>query len=108
MFPFAPSCNLMYRREALEAVGGFDERFDAYDACDLNTRLARTVGGRLAFAPRALVLHVHRPDWGGWWASLAVTSSACYGSIRRGSSIDSISWNVSRTARPKSMSAPVS
>ena len=67
LFPFAPSCNLMYRREALEAVGGFDDRFDAYDACDLNTRLVRAMGGRLAFAPRALVLHVHRPDWGGYW-----------------------------------------
>lgn len=67
LFPFAPSCNLMYRRQALVAVDGFDERFDAYDACDLNTRLVRALGGRLLFSPRALVLHRHRPDWRGYW-----------------------------------------
>jgi len=67
LFPFAPSGNLMYRRDALTTVGGFDERFDAYDACDLHTRLVRAMGGRLVFSPRAVVLHIHRSDWGSFW-----------------------------------------
>jgi glycosyltransferase involved in cell wall biosynthesis len=66
-FPFAPSCNVMYRRDALAEVGGFDERFSSYEACDLHTRLVATQPGPFVFAPRAVVLHRHRPSWAGYW-----------------------------------------
>jgi glycosyltransferase involved in cell wall biosynthesis len=66
-FPFAPSGNLMYRRDALEAVGGFDERYATYDACDLHTRLRHRVGGPFYFEPRAVVLHRHRTGWPQYW-----------------------------------------
>lgn len=65
-WPFAPTANAMYRREALLAVGGFDERFAAYDACDLHTRL-RPAPGSFVCAPRAVVLHRHRRTWGAYW-----------------------------------------
>ncbi len=61
-WPFAPTCNVMYRRDALLEVGGFDERYAAYDACDLHTRLSRP-NGALVFEPRAVVLHRHRASW---------------------------------------------
>ena len=66
-FPFAPSCNLLYRRDALAEVGGFDERFSSYEACDLHTRLVEHRSGPFVFAPRAVVLHRHRDSWRGYW-----------------------------------------
>jgi N-acetylglucosaminyl-diphospho-decaprenol L-rhamnosyltransferase len=59
--PFEPdwisgSC-LLARREALEAVGGFDEGFFLYEEdADLCRRLRRA-GWRVAFAPEAEVVH---------------------------------------------------
>lgn len=67
-FPFAPTGNVMYRREALEAVGGFDERYAAYDACDLHRRLMLGAEGRFVFVESAVVLHQHRATWSAYWA----------------------------------------
>lgn len=67
-FPFAPSCNVVYRRDALERVGGFDERFTSYEACDLHTRLGERCGGPFVLVPRALVLHRHRASWRQYWS----------------------------------------
>jgi glycosyltransferase involved in cell wall biosynthesis len=61
-WPFAPTANVMYRREAVLEQDGFDERLAAYDACDLHTRL-RPPPGSFVLAPRALVLHRHRATW---------------------------------------------
>ncbi len=66
-FPFAPSANLMYRRELVERAGGFDERYTTYEACDLHGRIMRAAGGTFIYAPRALVLHRHREDWRSYW-----------------------------------------
>ena len=66
-FPFAPSSNLMYRRELLAAAGGFDERYATYDACDLHNRIRKLDSGPILFEPRAIVLHRHREGWGAYW-----------------------------------------
>lgn len=66
-FPFAPTGNVMYRRDALEAVRGFDVRFAAYDACDLYARLQTTVGGEMVFSKSAVVMHLHRDTWAEYW-----------------------------------------
>ncbi len=66
-YPWAPTTNVMYRREALVAVGGFDTRFDSYEGCDLHTRLLREVGGELVYAERAIVNHRHRAGWRAYW-----------------------------------------
>lgn len=48
----------LYRRDAFEAVGGFDERFFCYhEDVDLGFRL-RLRGGRCVLEPRAIVRHV--------------------------------------------------
>jgi GT2 family glycosyltransferase len=48
----------LYRRDAFEAVGGFDERFFCYhEDVDLGFRL-RLRGGRCVLEPRAVVRHV--------------------------------------------------
>jgi GT2 family glycosyltransferase len=48
----------LYRRDAFEAVGGFDERFFCYhEDIDLGFRL-RLRGGRTVLEPRAIVRHV--------------------------------------------------
>jgi glycosyltransferase involved in cell wall biosynthesis len=66
-WPFAPSCNLMYRRAALAACEGFDERFVTYEACDLHTRLRETDPGAFAYVARAVVWHRHRSSWQAYW-----------------------------------------
>ena len=66
-FPFAPTANVMYRREYLLEVGGFDERFATYDACDLHTRLRQRFGETFAYEPAAVVLHRHRDGWPAYW-----------------------------------------
>ncbi len=66
-YPFAIFANVMYRRDALLAVGGADPRFYTYDACDLHTRLMRNCPGKFYFEPRAIVLHYHRPTWKAYW-----------------------------------------
>ncbi len=62
-FPFAPFGNVMYLRKALEGVGGIDERYCSYEACDLHNRLLREHGGIFCFEPRAVVFHRHRSTW---------------------------------------------
>jgi glycosyltransferase involved in cell wall biosynthesis len=66
-FPFAPSGNVMYRRDALLACAGFDERYRAYEACELHQRIRRRDGGRFVYTARAVVLHRHRTTWAAYW-----------------------------------------
>lgn len=66
-FPWAPTGNVMYRRAALVAVGGFDARFLTYEGCDLHTRLLREVGGECVYVPQAVVMHRHRAGWRAYW-----------------------------------------
>lgn len=63
LFPYAPMGNIIYYRQALAAVGGLDERYDAYESCDLHTRLRRKYGGAFLYEPRAVVLHRHHTTW---------------------------------------------
>jgi GT2 family glycosyltransferase len=52
-------CAAMYRKEMLDAIGGFDEDFFAYgDDAELGLR-ARIAGWRAVYTPRAVVRH-HR------------------------------------------------
>jgi GT2 family glycosyltransferase len=61
----------LYRRDALEAVGGFDERiFLYYEDLDLALRIAAG-GGRCRLAPGARALHAYS-------ASLGAASAAKY------------------------------
>ncbi len=57
---FLGSFNAMYRRDAFEAAGGFDDAFRAASAedNDLAYRL-QDAGGKLRFVPEALVDHYH-------------------------------------------------
>src|SRR5690606_32943828 len=57
LFPDAAAA--LYRREMLDQVGLFDERFFAYgEDADLGLR-GRLAGWRAVYAPGARVLHVH-------------------------------------------------
>jgi glycosyltransferase involved in cell wall biosynthesis len=67
VYPFAPTANVLYRRDCLLAIHGFDARYATYDACDLHTRLMRKFQGAFVYEPRALVLHRHRPSWPAYW-----------------------------------------
>lgn len=66
-FPFAPTCNVMYRRSLLEQIGGFDPRYYAYDACDLHARARQLEDGSFPYVGHAIVLHQHRPSWKAYW-----------------------------------------
>lgn len=57
------TCNIAYRRDLLERLGGFDEEFP--DAAGEDTDLAwraRDAGARISFVPEALVFHDVRPS----------------------------------------------
>ncbi len=62
-----PGCNIAIRRDALQAIGGFNPIFlRAGDDVDVCWRLQGS-GGRLAFAPAALVWHHHRSSLRAYW-----------------------------------------
>jgi glycosyltransferase involved in cell wall biosynthesis len=65
--PWAPSCNLAYRRADLLAVGGFDAIFRWYETPELQVRLTERFGGKILHVPAAIVLHRHRATWTGLW-----------------------------------------
>jgi len=51
-----PSCNLAYRRELFDRLGGFDPRFITAEDIDLNLRAVAS-GARIAYRPEATVYH---------------------------------------------------
>lgn len=56
-----PSCNLAYRRELFERLGGFDPRFVTAEDIDLNLRAVRS-GARILYRDDAVVLHQMRAN----------------------------------------------
>jgi glycosyltransferase involved in cell wall biosynthesis len=54
--PYAQACNIVYPRELLERLGGFDEVFHAGEDADLALR-ARKSGAAYVGAPEALTYH---------------------------------------------------
>jgi len=67
VMPWAPSCNLVCRRDDLRAVGGFDPEFNDYETADLCLRLAQRFGGHIRYLPAAVVMHRHRSTWRELW-----------------------------------------
>lgn len=62
-----PGCNLAVRRDALRAIGGFNPIYlRAGDDVDVCWRL-QARGGKIGFAPAALVWHHHRASVRGYW-----------------------------------------
>jgi GT2 family glycosyltransferase len=62
-----PGCNLTIRKDALEAIGGFDTRYRAAgDDVDVCWRL-QEAGGTLAFTPGAMVWHHRRNSAKTYW-----------------------------------------
>lgn len=56
---FMNACSPLFRRQALEAVAGYDERFFVYyEDADLSLRI-RKAGFGLLLAPQAVVRHAH-------------------------------------------------
>jgi len=68
----ASGCAALYRRDALVATGGFDERFFAYlEDVDLGLRL-QALGYRGYYVPRAEVYHLGSATSGGEFSDLSV------------------------------------
>lgn len=62
-----PGCNMAFRRECLEAIGGFDPHFrTAGDDVDLCWRL-QARGWTLGFSPGAMVWHRRRNSVAAYW-----------------------------------------
>lgn len=62
-----PGCNMAFRRDALLAIGGFNPIYlKAGDDVDVCWRL-QARGGRIGFAPSALVWHHHRSSIRAYW-----------------------------------------
>ena len=78
--PFFQTANMLYPREVLERLGGFDETyaFPAGEDTDLGWR-ARAAGVEVRWAPGALVWHaVHEPGWRGLVADAPRWGSAVH------------------------------
>ncbi|MBI5069927.1 MAG: mycofactocin biosynthesis glycosyltransferase MftF [Deltaproteobacteria bacterium] len=56
---YLPSCNLLVRRSAFAAAGGFREELRVGEDVDLTWRL-RDAGSRIVYLPEGSVLHEHR------------------------------------------------
>jgi hypothetical protein len=67
---FLASFNLLCRRDALHAAGGFDERFLKAQDAELAYRLLE-MGYRLRFEPRSRVKHFHATRLGPYLATQA-------------------------------------
>ena len=62
-----PGCNMAFRRDWLQSIGGFDSQFRvAGDDVDVCWRI-QEAGGRLGFNPAAMVLHHCRGTLRGFW-----------------------------------------
>ncbi len=62
-----PGCNMAFRREALQSIGGFNPAYlRAGDDVDICWRL-QARGLRIGFAPSALVWHHHRATVSAYW-----------------------------------------
>jgi GT2 family glycosyltransferase len=57
-----PTCNVMYRRWVLEAVGGFNHDLVTCDDEELDYRIGR-LGHRILYTPDAIVYHYRRSTW---------------------------------------------
>lgn len=58
----APTCNVAYRRDAFEEIGGFDERFPFAHNEDADLAWRIEALGPIRYAPAALVIHPPRPE----------------------------------------------
>jgi mycofactocin system glycosyltransferase len=63
--PFVPAATLLVRREAFEAVGGFDEGMPVGEDVDFVWRLA-DAGWTVRYEPAVRVVHPVRPDAVAW------------------------------------------
>jgi cellulose synthase/poly-beta-1,6-N-acetylglucosamine synthase-like glycosyltransferase len=59
-FPFAPTANAAFRKSVFDRIGGFDPDFQWGEPIDFCKRLVRDTGWKLAYAPKAVVLHKAR------------------------------------------------
>ncbi len=57
-----PTCNVMYRKEVLEEVGGFNYHLVTVDDEELDYRIKKR-GYRILYTPSAKVDHYRRPTW---------------------------------------------
>jgi cellulose synthase/poly-beta-1,6-N-acetylglucosamine synthase-like glycosyltransferase len=62
--------NAIYRRSDLLKVGGFDPRMIVAEDTDISWRILKETQGRFAYAPNAIVTHVHHDNlkWVLWQA----------------------------------------
>jgi cellulose synthase/poly-beta-1,6-N-acetylglucosamine synthase-like glycosyltransferase len=57
-----PTCNVMYRKDVLEEVGGFNYSLVTVDDEELDYRI-RKKGYRILYTPHAIVYHYRKPTW---------------------------------------------
>ena len=64
--PHLPGLNVLYRRDALDLVRGFDERFALVGEDEDLSRRLRALGFRLVYVPGATVIHRQRATYREW------------------------------------------
>lgn len=75
---YLPTCNLLMRRDVLQAQGGFDATLRVGEDVDFIWRTLRR-GHRAWYVPAGCVVHHHRVRWGDW-----LRRRADYGSSEAG------------------------
>jgi len=61
--PFLVGANAAYRREALLAAGGWDDRLGTAEDIELAWRFQLKTGTKIVYCPDAVVYHRHRSTW---------------------------------------------
>jgi glycosyltransferase involved in cell wall biosynthesis len=61
-FPFAASLNMAVRRADALAVSGWDQTLMTAEDVDFSHRVLHARGGRIAYAPKAILFHKNRAD----------------------------------------------
>jgi GT2 family glycosyltransferase len=93
------TANALVRRDALEAVGGFDERFGRAWREDSDLQFRLQALGEVARADAATVLHPVRPER--WGVCLRQQRNACFDAL-----LYKKRWPVRRRRRSPPASSP--
>jgi glycosyltransferase involved in cell wall biosynthesis len=83
LMPYASGANIAIRREALDAVGGWDETLANATDADVCFRIQRDLGTELGFAPDAVVQYRYRSDLRGLYANMRRYGRADYELLER-------------------------
>lgn len=97
VYPYAYMANVMYRRAAIHAAGGFNEATRIYATPEFHHRVMASHGGHMLYEPRAVVLHRHPETWRDYWRQQSGYGAGYAAFLRRHD--DRFTWTLRHELR---------